>query len=101
MAKRANGTKTQATVQSNQDAQALFLADSQVRPLFSFDLGNGFCKVRSIQDSGEYRSIYGALSRRNTLVNAADRLVIEFEGGHYVFGDDVRLLCDKIGRAHV
>ena len=94
MTKRTNGTKAQAAVQNKQDTQALLLAESQARPLFSFDLGNGFCKVRSGQESAEYRSIYGALSRRNTLVNAADRLVIEFDGSRYVFGDDVRLLCD-------
>jgi hypothetical protein len=64
------------------------------RTLFSFDLGNGFCKVRSADVAAEYRAIYGALSRRNTLVNAADRLVISFENNRYVFGDDTRLLCD-------
>jgi len=63
-------------------------------PLYSFDLGNGFCKLRSHQVSAEYRSIYGVLSRRNTLVNVADRLVIQLDDTKYVFGDDVRLLCD-------
>ena len=72
----------------------LLSAKNEARPLFSFDLGNGFCKIRSINESAEYRSIYGVLSLRNTLVNAADRLVIEFNGTRYVFGDDVRLLCD-------
>jgi len=86
--------KTEAVVETNQDVQNLFPAENQPKPLFSFDLGNGFCKVRSAHISAEYRSIYGVLSRRNTLVNVADRLVIEFDGSRYVFGDDVRLLCD-------
>jgi hypothetical protein len=68
--------------------------DSERKPLYSFDLGNGFCKVRSEQVSADYRSIYGVLSRRNTLVNVADRLVIQLDDTRYVFGDDVRLLCD-------
>jgi hypothetical protein len=70
-----------------------FTAEGKV--LFAFDLGNGFCKIRSAEVSAEYRSIYGQLSRRNTLVNLADHLVID-TGGHHscVFGDDVRLLCD-------
>ncbi|MHB8629273.1 MAG: ParM/StbA family protein [Aggregatilineales bacterium] len=64
------------------------------KALFSFDLGNGFCKVHSADVIAEYRSIYGALSRRNTLINLADHLVIQLDGNRYVFGDDVRLLCD-------
>jgi hypothetical protein len=95
MPKQAKGaTKGRAAVTTTQDNQLLFSAESQTKPLFSFDLGNGFCKVRSGQESAEYRSIYGVLSRRNTLVNVADRLVIDFDGTRYVFGDDVRLLCD-------
>jgi Actin like proteins N terminal domain len=68
---------------------------SDGKALFAFDLGNGFCKIRSADVSTEYRSIYGQLSRRNTLVNLADHLFIDL-GDHQpvVFGDDVRLLCD-------
>ncbi len=74
------------------DGLALLSADGKV--LYSFDLGNGFCKVHSAHVADAYRAIYGTLSRRNTLVNLAERLVIEFDGHCYVFGDDVRLLCD-------
>jgi hypothetical protein len=64
------------------------------KPLYAFDLGNGFCKLRSRHVSAEFRSIYGVLSRRNTLVNIAEKLVIQLDETKYVFGDDVRLLCD-------
>ncbi len=94
MPKRAATPKTEPVLEVNHDVQSLFPGENQPKPLFSFDLGNGFCKVRSAQMSAEYRSIYGVLSRRNTLVNVADRLVIAFDGNRYVFGDDVRLLCD-------
>ncbi|MBZ0308720.1 MAG: ParM/StbA family protein [Anaerolineae bacterium] len=62
--------------------------------LFSFDLGNGYCKVKSVEVAAEYPAIYGVLSRRNTLVNLHDHLTLEFNGTRYVFGEDVRLLCD-------
>jgi len=68
--------------------------DENCKPLYSFDLGNGFCKLRSYDVSAEYRSIYGVLTRRNTLVSVSDRLVIQIDNTKYVFGDDVRLLCD-------
>lgn len=64
------------------------------KSLFAFDLGNGYCKVKSVETAAEYPSIYGVLSRRNTLVNLNDYLIIEFNDTRYVFGDDVRLLCD-------
>jgi plasmid segregation protein ParM len=64
------------------------------KALFSFDLGNGYCKVRSLEVAAEYSAIYGVLSRRNTLVNLADYLILEVDGTRYVFGEDVRLLCD-------
>jgi hypothetical protein len=65
------------------------------KALFAFDLGNGFCKIRTGALSTGYRSIYGLLSRRNTLINLADYMVIEVDGSQpCVFGDDVRLLCD-------
>jgi hypothetical protein len=64
--------------------------------LFAFDLGNGYSKLRTVDRTVEFRSIYGKLSRRNTLINLADQLVIDLDGTQrYVFGDDVRLLCDS------
>ncbi len=86
--------KSTLSTQSHVEGEQAQIAIAETKPLFSFDLGNGFCKLRSLEVSTEYRSIYGVLSRRNTLVNVAERLVIQLDDTKYVFGDDVRLLCD-------
>lgn len=82
------------SMQGRVESKQAQIVTSETKPLFSFDLGNGFCKLRSFEVSTEYRSIYSVLSRRNTLVNVAERLVIRLDDTRYVFGDDVRLLCD-------
>lgn len=68
-------------------------------PLLSLDLGNAYTKVASdrwlnTDLPSEFRSISGRLSKARRHGDYRSPLLFDFEGESWVFGDDVRRLCD-------
>ncbi len=68
-------------------------------PLLSLDLGNAYTKVASDRWLSsdlpmEFRSISGRLSKARRHGDYRSPLLFDFEGESWVFGDDVRRLCD-------
>lgn len=63
---------------------------SSVTPLISVDLGNATSKGATDDQQVGYRTIFGRISRASKLGRITSQLAFQFQGEHWIFGDEAR-----------